>query len=319
MRIGRPIGAEGLGIEEVRRPKSVVTRRSSLPSSLGVARACSANGLRMMWQLRALGPRGAAASHSGLRRECHALFCEGAHARFCRESAPPSVCDVDVSETTSNESSETSSDATSKTSRPSRTSETSSRTAVASHSGLRRECHALLCKGAQARFCRESAPHPLCATFACRKRRRRERNERHAVGSDAGGKHDVGGRPARHLRQAGQACGIAEPPQAQRSGPARRREPSSPAPTERREPSSRRYVQTVTIITNVGDKLRRYVQNVTTITNVGDQLAASLNRRKPSSRDQQNAESQAHRHQRDAGSQAHDATSDGSSHVLAAR
>jgi len=52
---------------------------------------------------------------------------------------------------------------------------------------------------------------------------------------------------------------------------------------------------------------RRYVQNVTTITNVGDQLAASLNRRKPSARDQQDAESQAH-----------DATSDGSSHVLGA-
>jgi len=59
---------------------------------------------------------------------------------------------------------------------------------------------------------------------------------------------------------------------------------------------------------------------------VGDQLAASLNRRKPSARDQQDAESQAHRHPRDAGSQAHDptparsadATSDGSSHVLGA-
>ena len=29
------------------------------------------------------------ASHSELRRECHALFYGGAHARFCRESAPP--------------------------------------------------------------------------------------------------------------------------------------------------------------------------------------------------------------------------------------
>jgi len=38
-------------------------------------------------------------------------------------------------------------------------------------------------------------------------------------------------------------------------------------------------------------------------------LAASLNRRKPSARDQQDAESQAHRHQQNAGSQALDATS----------
>jgi hypothetical protein len=32
---------------------------------------------------------------------------------------------------------------------------------VASHSGLRRECYALLCEGAQARFSRKSAPHPV--------------------------------------------------------------------------------------------------------------------------------------------------------------
>ena len=36
------------------------------------------------------------------------------------------------------------------------------RTAVASHSGLRRECYALLCEGAQARFCRKSA-NALCS------------------------------------------------------------------------------------------------------------------------------------------------------------
>ena len=46
------------------------------------------------------------ASHSGLTRECHALFYGGAQARIfakertcaraCRESAPPSVCDGDV-------------------------------------------------------------------------------------------------------------------------------------------------------------------------------------------------------------------------------
>jgi len=36
------------------------------------------------------------ASHSGLRRECHALFYGGAHAQFSRKSAPHLVCDVDV-------------------------------------------------------------------------------------------------------------------------------------------------------------------------------------------------------------------------------
>jgi hypothetical protein len=41
------------------------------------------------------------------------------------------------------------------------------RVTVAPHSGVRRECLALLYEGAHARFCRESAPHPLRATTTC--------------------------------------------------------------------------------------------------------------------------------------------------------
>jgi len=87
------------------------------------------------------------------------------------------------------------------------------RLAVASHSGLRRECSC-------ARFCRESAPHPLCATLACRTRRRRPK----LTTLQRGGS----------LRTALTGCGPVRPP----PSTARKRAPSSPT-IER--PSRRRF------------------------------------------------------------------------------